>query len=163
MIKMELLLWSIIIVCFILGFVGLVYPIIPSVPLIWAGFGVYPLFIDPKGLSLFFWIFMGLLSVMVFFVEFLANNHFVEKKGGSKWSKRTGTFGLITGAIFFPPLGILIFPFVFVFITEYILHKDLKECLDIALGTVVGFISSTIAKFFIQLVMVIGFFIAVAI
>lgn len=49
--NLEIIAWLLIIICFIVAFVGLVYPIIPSVLFILLGFIVYGLFFSFAELS----------------------------------------------------------------------------------------------------------------
>ena len=62
---MDILWWGLTIVLFALSFVGIIYPIIPSVVAIWGGFAVYQFLINPDELSLWFWISMVVLSGVI--------------------------------------------------------------------------------------------------
>lgn len=42
--KMEVIGWIVILLCFVIGFIGLIYPIIPAVLFIFGGFVMYGLF-----------------------------------------------------------------------------------------------------------------------
>jgi uncharacterized protein len=58
---MEIVYWSIISILFIIGFVGLVYPIIPSVLFLLAGYILYGVFFSFEHFSLFFWLIKAFL------------------------------------------------------------------------------------------------------
>jgi len=160
---MEFVWWAITIILFILSFVGIVYPIIPSVVAIWGGFLVYQFLINPSELSIWFWISMGLLSAVLIAADIIANSYFVKKYGGSKISETIAAIATIVGSFILPPFGIILVPFVAVLITEYILHKDMKKAAKVGFATVIGFLGGSVAKILIQVIMIIWFFIAVVV
>ncbi|UTW69260.1 DUF456 family protein [Anaerobacillus sp. HL2] len=69
-----------------LSFVGLVFPIIPSVLVIWGGFLIFQFLISPgRTVAVFSGSWMVVLTINIFIVDFVLNSHFVKKSGGSKW------------------------------------------------------------------------------
>lgn len=159
---MDILFWIIIIALFIISFVGLIYPIIPSVLFIFASFILYGFFFGFEAFNLFFWIIQGLLVVLLFGADFIANLIGVKKYGGSKAGIWGSTIGILVGPFVIPFLGIIIGPFLGAIIAEWLVNKkDLKEAAQIGFGSVIGFISSVITKGIIQAVMVIYFLIVV--
>ncbi|WP_078427923.1 DUF456 domain-containing protein [Alkalihalobacterium alkalinitrilicum] len=157
---MDIFLWIIIIACFVLSFVGLIYPIIPSVVLIWLGVVLYYFFISAT-VSWWSWGTFILLTIVLFLTDYLANLYFVERSGGTKWGIRAATVGVIVGCFVFPPFGILVVPFLLVLVTELVQRKTLKDALKVALGTFIAFLSGTFAKAVFQLVMIIVFLVDV--
>ena len=151
---MDFIYWILIISLFVLSFVGFIFPIIPSVLVLWVGFLIYQFLVNPGKLSLFFWISMIILTVLMFFVDFIANSHFVKKSGGSKWGERVAVIATIVGSFIFPPFGLILVPFIAVFLIEISQKKTATESVKVAVGTIIGFMSSTIAKVFIQLGMI---------
>ncbi len=158
---MEYVWWGITVILFILSFVGIVYPLIPSIVMIWGGFAVYQFLINPDGLSIWFWISMILLSIVLIAADIIANSYFVKKYGGSKTSERIAVVATIIGSFILPPFGIIIIPFLAVLITEVIIHKDTKKAAKIGFATVIGFLGGSIAKLLIQLLMIVWFILAV--
>lgn len=158
---MSIIIWIGIVLLFLLSFVGLIFPIIPSVLAIWGGFLLYFFGLGKDELSIVFWIAMGVLTIILFVADLLASSFFVKKYGGSKWGERIAALAIIVGAFIVPPFGILIVPFVAVIITEYIIEKDVRRAFMIGVATLIGLLSGTIAKFIIQLIMIIWFFLAV--
>ena len=158
---MDILWWGLTIVLFALSFVGIVYPIIPSVVAIWGGFVVYQFLINPNELSIWFWISMAILSAVLIAADLIANSYFVKKYGGSKTSEKIAAIATIVGSFILPPFGIILVPFLAVFVTEYILHKDSKEALKIGFATIIGFLGGSMAKVLIQLLMIVWFIFAV--
>lgn len=158
---MSFFIWTGIILLFILGFLGLIFPIIPSVLAIWGGFLLYYFGIEKDELSVIFWIAMTLLTLLIFIADILASSYFVKKYGGSKWGERIAAVAIIIGAFIMPPFGIFIVPFLAVIITELIVEKNIHKAFNIGIATLLGLLSGTFAKFIIQLIMVGWFFLAV--
>lgn len=157
---MEILFWSIIIVLFIISFVGLIYPIIPSVLFLVGGFLFYGLFFSFEPFNWSFWLIQGLLVLLLFGADFVSNLIGVKKYGGTKAGIWGSTIGLLVGPFVIPFLGIIIGPFLGAIIAEWLFNKkDLKEAITIGFGSVIGFISSVITKGIIQAIMIIYFFV----
>lgn len=122
--------------------------------LIWAGVLVYQFAINADELTWISYTMLALLTVLLFLVDYLANLHFVDKAGGSKWGMRAATIGLIIGSFVIPPFGVIIIPFVFVLLAELLQKKNIKESIKVAFATLIAFLSSTFAKGVIQLIMI---------
>lgn len=157
---MEIVVWIVIILLFILSFVGVFVPLIPSVVVIWLGFVLYHFFINGTKLGALFWVSMGVFTVLLFIVDFLMNRYFVEKFGGSRWSEWGAIIGIIIGLFVLPPFGIILVPFVLVLVIELVLRRTFTEAIIAASGAIVGFLSSSLAKIIIQFIMIGWFFIA---
>lgn len=159
---MEMLFWIVIVVLFVIAFVGLIYPIIPSVLFIVAGFVIYGFSFSFEPFGWLFWLIQGLFVVLLFGADYLSNMIGVKKFGGSKAGIWGSTIGLLIGPFVIPVLGIIIGPFLGAVIAELIVNKSsFKEAITIGFGSVVGFVSSVITKGIIQFVMVLYFFILV--
>ena len=147
----------IIIACFILSFVGLIYPIVPSVLVIWVGVLVYHFGINSHELSWISFTMLVLLTCLLLLADYLANRHFVDKAGGSKWGMRAATIGLIVGSFVIPPFGVIIVPFALVLIAEMMQRKTFQKSIKVAFATLIAFLSGTFAKAIIQIIMIIVF------
>ncbi len=154
----DIIFWIIIIACFILSFVGLIYPIIPAVLMIWIGVVLYHFGINPNELSWITWTLFVVLTILLFLADYLANLHFVDKAGGTKWGTRAAAIGLIVGSFMIPPFGVIIVPFIFVLLSEMIQKKTFQESMKVAFATLIAFLSGTFAKGVIQLIMIVIFF-----
>jgi uncharacterized protein len=159
---MDLLYWVLIVAMFIISFIGLIYPIIPSVVFILGGFILYGLFFSFEEFSWVFWTVQILFVVLLFSADYLANMLGVKKYGGSKAGVWGSTIGLLVGPFVIPVFGILIGPFLGAVIAELLIHrKGFTETLKIGVGSVIGFISSVITKSIVQAVMIVYFLIIV--
>lgn len=158
---LDWIIWIVIVVLFLLSFVGIIYPIIPSVIVIWIGFLLYQFILNPNELTTVFWIIMAIFTLFLFLADILANSYFVKKYGGSKWGERGAAVAVIIGSFIIPPFGILIVPFITVFIIELLQQRPPKDAFKASVGSLLGFLGGSIAKVMIQLIMIIWFFIAI--
>ena len=159
---MDLIAWVVIIALFIIAFIGLVYPIIPSVLFIFAGFIVYGLFFSFADLPWWFWVIEVLFTVLLFAADTVANIIGVKKFGGSKAAMWGSTIGLLIGPFVIPFLGIILGPFLGAVIAEIVIMKQsLQTALKVGVGSVVGFLTSVVTKGTIQIVMIMVFLIAI--
>ncbi|UOY92775.1 DUF456 domain-containing protein [Ectobacillus sp. JY-23] len=151
---MTVIFWVLIVVCFALAFVGLMYPVIPGVLVLWGGFLIYQFGINHLELTWTFWGLQILFTVILFVADFIANSYFLKKYGSTKWGERIGVISILVGSFVFPPFGLLIVPFFSVLMTELLHKKSGKEAFAVALATVISFLSSSVAKAVIQLLMI---------
>lgn len=158
---MDLILWLIVLVLFVLSFIALIYPVLPSVTAVWVGFLVYQFAINPNELTSLFWIAMIVLTVILLLADVFASSLSVKKFGGSKLGERVAGIAVIIGSFIYPPFGIILLPFVSVFIVELTQDRNLKEALVSSFGSFIGFLSGQVAEAIIQIAMIIWFFISV--
>lgn len=159
---MDVIYWSLIVVMFLVGLIGLVFPIIPSVLFTIGGIILYGLLFTFEPFNWVFWLVQTLLVILLFVADYVANMLGVKKYGGTKAGIWGSTIGLLVGPFIIPFFGILIGPFVGAVIAELIVHRtSLATASKIGLGSVVGFISSTITKGLIQLFMIAYFLLVV--
>lgn len=70
---MDVLYWIIIAAMFVIAFIGLVYPIIPSVVFIVAGFVLYGFLFTFGHYSYLFWIIEGIFTAVLFAADYITN------------------------------------------------------------------------------------------
>ncbi|NAO99775.1 DUF456 family protein [Halomonas sp. MG34] len=158
---LDIIIWIAISVLFILSFVGIIFPVVPSVLVIWGGFLLYHFVLNSNELNAVFWTVMIVLTVVLIVSDIIANSYFVKKYGGSKWGERGAAIAVIIGSFIIPPFGIIIIPFAAVFIIEMIQKRTAQEALLASVGSLIGFLGGAVAKVVIQLVMIIWFIIVV--
>ncbi|MGD6815453.1 DUF456 domain-containing protein [Metabacillus sp. 84] len=158
---MDFLYWALIIAAFVIAFVGLIYPIIPSVVFIIGGFLLYGWFYGFDQYGYTFWIIEGIFTAVLFAADYVTNLIGVKRVGGSKAAIWGSTIGLLVGPFAIPIAGILIGPFIGAVLAELLVHKkDFTTSVKVGLGSLVGFISGVAAKSVIQLIMI-GYFLYV--
>lgn len=155
---MDFILWLVVFVLFGLSFVALVYPVLPSVTAVWAGFLIYHFFINSGELTAFFWIAMVILTIILTLADVFASSLSVKKYGGSSLGEKGAALAVIVGSFIFPPFGIIILPFIVVLILEMRQGRSIQESLRASIGSVVGFLTGQLAEAAIQLAMIMWFF-----
>ncbi|HLR09026.1 MAG TPA: DUF456 family protein [Bacillota bacterium] len=158
---MTVVVWILIIVMFVLSFVGIIYPLIPSPLVLWVGFLLYEFAIAADHLHVGFWMIAALLTMVLIAADILANSYFVKKFGGSKWGERLAGVAVIAGSFIYPPFGIFIVPFVTVLAVEMMQKRTAQEAVRAAIGSLIGFLGGAFAKVMIQLVMIASFVLAI--
>ncbi|MGV3464831.1 MAG: DUF456 domain-containing protein [Heyndrickxia sp.] len=158
---MEVLYWILIAILFIIAFIGLVYPIIPSAVFILGAFFLYGFLFTFEPLNWIFWSIEILFIILLFSADYVSNMVGVKKFGGSKAGVWGSTIGLLLGPFIIPVAGILIGPFLGAIVGELLVNRtSIKSAFKIGVGSLLGFISSVITKGAIQLLMV-GYFLFV--
>lgn len=136
----------------LIGIVGSILPILPGTPISWSG--LIMLYLAPS--MEFDWFFIsvtGIIAITIYILDYVIPAIGTKKFGGSK-AGAWGTFiGLIIGILAPIPFGILIGPFVGALIGELLVNKtEGKLALKAAIGSFIGFLTSTFIKFFATVV-----------
>ena len=159
---MDIVAWILIIAFFAIAFIGLIYPIIPSVIFIIGGFIVYGLFYSFSDLPWWFWVIEILLVVLLFGADTVSNLVGVKKFGGSKAGMWGSTIGLLIGPFVIPFAGILIGPFLGAVLAElFVTKSSWEQALKTGVGSLVGFLTSIVTKGIVQIGMILLFFIVI--
>lgn len=154
---MEIVWWGIVVLSFILGFVGVVVPVIPSVLMYWVGFLIYHFLINSDELSWMFWIIAFVLTVIVLISDFIANSYFVKRYGGTKKGEAAAIIGMIVGMFVYPPFGVIFVPFIFVLVIEFIGSRNFDQALKASIGSLLAFLSSAAFNVVIYILLIIWF------
>lgn len=155
---MTFLVWIAILVLFVLSFVALVYPVLPSVAAVWGGFILYHFLINSSQLTTFFWVSMLILTGILLIADIFASSLSVKKFGGTKQGERAAAIAVLVGSFIFPPFGIILLPFIAVFLVELKQNQPIRDAFRSSVGSLVGFLSGQLAEGIIQLAMIIWFF-----
>ena len=135
----------------LLGIAGSVLPVLPGPILGWFGLlSVYlsswvPVNRNVLGITL-------VLSVAIFILDYIIPSMGAKRYGGSKKGATGATLGMIAGLLLPIPLGFVIGAFAGAFIGEIIhQHNDLKRAWRSAVGSFMGFLTSTGLKLLVSL------------
>ena len=135
------------------GLIGCVIPIIPGVPLAYAGFLVLQLS-DKAHFSTSFILILAGITIIVQVLDYFVPSWGTKKMGGSKWGVWGATIGTIVG-LFTGIVGVLIGPFIGAAIAEWCYIKthpthtrssDLGHALKAGWGTFIGLFAGIILK-----------------
>ncbi|MDF2926920.1 MAG: rane protein [Paenibacillaceae bacterium] len=157
---MTILAWVIVVVLFLIGMAGAVYPALPGVLAVYAAFFVYGFMISFDDFGFWFWFIQTTIVVVVFIADYAIGAWGVKKFGGTRASVIGSTIGILLGPFVIPVAGLLLGPFLGAVIGELIAGNDWRTAVRAGLGAVVGLFSSTAAKIILQLIMIIAFIIA---
>ncbi|PZE21285.1 DUF456 domain-containing protein [Paenibacillus xerothermodurans] len=151
--------WIIVIVLFIVGMIGAVYPVFPGAVAIYAAFFVYGFMVGFEPFDLWFWLIQSTIFVVLLVADYAVSALGVKKFGGTRASVIGSTIGLIVGPFVIPVAGLLIGPFLGAVIGEMIAGAEWRQSVRAGVGALVGFFSSVVVKLLLQTAMIILFFI----
>lgn len=151
--------WLLIVVLFVVGMAGAIFPILPGALAIYAAFFVYGLFFSFEPFGFFFWTIQTLIVILLFIADYAVSAWGVKRFGGSKGSIIGSTIGIIIGPFVIPGIGLIIGPLVGAFVGELIAGTDLKTSFKASIGAIVGLFTSVIVKFVLQFAMIVLFII----
>lgn len=141
----------------IVGLLGALLPILPGPPLSFIGLLLLH-FTRWADFSTQFLVIMGLLALLVTAVDYVVPMWGTKKFGGSKAGIRGSTIGLVIGVFFFPPIGIIVGPFLGALIAELMINSDdFNKALKSGIGSLVGFLMGTGLKLGASLLMAVYF------
>ncbi|MGU3126892.1 DUF456 domain-containing protein [Staphylococcus aureus] len=144
---------------FMLAFVGLIKPIIPSVLVLWVGFLIYQFGFHNQHLSWVFYVSMALLTILILCADFLANKYFVNRFGGLKFGEYAKFNWCGYWMFCFTAIWNYYYTFYLVFIVELIQGYSFERAVKVSIGSIVAFLTSSIAQAIIMFIMIVWFFI----
>lgn len=149
---MEIFLLLLGVIGLLVGLAGAVLPL-PGPPLSYAGmwalhYSGYVRFSD-ESLIVF-----GVLTFLVFVLDYYVPIWGTKKYGGSKWGMIGAAIGLVVG-LFMGPFGMFIGAFAGAFLGEYIYKRNEKIALKAAYGSFLGLMAGIFVKVMLCLVMIV--------
>lgn len=146
---MDYLLIGFGIILIISGILGCVLPLLPGPPLSYIGLLLLH-FTQDYQFSNKFLIIWGLITGVVYALDFRIPAWGTKKFGGSKRGVWGSIIGLVIGMFFFPPFGIIIGPFAGAVIGELTSGKESGAALKSGFGSFLGFLTGTILKLIVS-------------
>ncbi|MBN1414198.1 MAG: DUF456 domain-containing protein [Bacteroidales bacterium] len=143
-------------ICIITGVLGSLLPVLPGPPISYAGilllhFSSYAQY-DTRFLILF-----AALTAVVAVLDYVIPVWGTKKFGGSKYGTWGAAIGVVIG-LFFGPLGIIVGPFLGAVIGEILYGKKSNEAFRAGFGSFVGFVTGTLMKIVLSIVLAFHFF-----
>jgi len=154
---LDVIAWILIVVLFIVGMAGAVYPILPGVLAIYAAFFVYGFMISFEPFGWFFWTIQTLILAVLFFADYAVNAWGVKRYGGSRASVIGSTIGIIIGPFVIPAFGLVIGPFAGAVLGELLAGSNIEKSLKVGWGSLIGLFTSVVVKVVLQAAMIILF------
>ncbi len=140
------------------GLAGIVLPIIPSTPLIWAGVLIYAVCDGFESISWVLVLIFGVLTVFSVILDYFGGVIGAKKYGATRWGLIGSVIGGIAGFFMGGIIGLIFGPFFGAVLLELVFGKDFSSAFKSGIGTLVGFLGGAIAKLVIG-VIIIGIFI----
>ncbi|MEK3882894.1 DUF456 family protein [Paenibacillus sp. PL2-23] len=151
---MDILGWTLVILLFVVGMAGAIYPILPGAVAIYGAFFVYGLFFSFSEFGIIFWILQTLIFIVLFVADYAVSAWGVKRFGGSKPSIYGSTLGLVLGPFVIPAFGLIIGPFAGAVVGEMIAGSNLEKSLKVGWGSLVGLFTSVVVKIILQSAMI---------
>ena len=141
------------------GIAGCIIPFLPGPPLAYGSLILLQLS-SYKPFTEKFLVIWALVTILVVVADYYIPIWGTKKFGGTKGGVWGATVGLVFGIFLFPPAGLIIGPFIGAFIGEIINNQDTNKAFRSALGSFIGFVTGTVMKLGISIVMGYYFFAA---
>lgn len=154
---MDVVLIIIGIILLLIGFVGCIIPGIPGPPIAYIGL-LIQVFKTENPFTPKFLIIWALIMVGVSVLDYIVPVIGTKKFGGSKRGVWGSIIGLFAGIFFFPPIGLIIGPFLGAFIGELTGGKETQSALKAGFGSFIGFMTGVALKLVVTGLMAYYFF-----
>ena len=155
----DILLWILAIILVGGGMAGLVFPILPGAPVLYAGLFVAAWAEDFAHVGATTLVVLGIMAILTYVLDFLAGAFGAKRFGASRRAVIGATLGAIVG-IFFGIPGILLGPFIGAVLGELSNRPDLKAAGLAGIGATLGLALGVAAKLTLAFAML-GIFVMV--
>lgn len=149
----ALLLWFLSLILVIAGIVGLLLPALPGIVLVFAGLVVAAWAEDFTYVGQGTLIFLLVLCLLGYVIDFLAGALGASRYGAGKYSIIGAAIGAVAG-IFFGFPGIILGPFIGAVAGELYVRRDILAAGRAGFGAWIGLVAGTAAKIAITFVMI---------
>ena len=156
---MEALLWIVAVVLVLAGVAGTVLPVLPGVPLVFAGLLAAAW---AGGFATVGWpvlVVLGLLTLASFVIDIGASSIGAQRAGATRAAMVGAAVGALVG-IFFGLPGLLLGPFLGAALGQFIARRDVAEAGRVGAGAWIGFLVGSAAKLALAVLMVVIFAVA---
>ncbi len=154
---MDYVLLVLAIILLVVGVLGCILPIIPGPPLSFGGLLLIH-FTKFAEYTTNFLVFFAVLAIVVTLLDYFVPIWGTRRFGGTKYGSWGATIGVVLGLFFFPPIGIILLPFVGAIVGETIKGSDFNASLRAGFGSFLGFLLGTGLKLITSLIMAYYFF-----
>lgn len=150
---MEIILFLMVVMFFVVGIAGIFLPVIPSLPVVWCGILLYAILTNFSEVTITVIVITGALMLVGTLIDLIASA-FGARTYGASWFGVVGSLiGTVIGGIIFNIVGLILGAFVGAFVGEFILYKKAREAFKAGVGTMIGFLFGVAVKIFIAFVM----------
>lgn len=149
----QVVLWLLAALLIVLGFAGLILPVMPGIPLVFAGLVLLAwaenfVYVGWMTLTL-----LGLLALVSYGVDFLASALGAKKFGASPRAVAGAALGALAG-LFFGLVGIVLGPFVGAVIGEFSRKSSVRAAAHAGVGATLGLLFGVLLKIALAFAMI---------
>ncbi len=149
----TILLWALAAILVVAGFVGVIAPVLPGAPLVFAGLVVAAWAEHFQYVGLWTLVIIGVLMGFAYIVDLIASMLGVQRVGASRLAIWGAAIGTLVG-VFFGVAGILLGPFVGAVVGELLARRSVMQAGRAGVAAWIGFIIGTLGKLAIMFAMV---------
>ena len=149
----QILLWLLAALLIVLGFAGLILPVVPGIPLVFAGL---VLLAWAENFAYVGWMtltLLGLLALVSYGIDFLASALGAKKFGASPRAVVGAALGALAG-LFFGLVGILLGPFVGAVLGEFSRQSSVRAAAHAGVGATLGLLFGALLKIALAFAMI---------
>ena len=149
----QILLWLLAALLIVLGFAGLILPVVPGIPLVFAGL---VLLAWAENFAYVGWMtltLLGLLALVSYGIDFLASALGAKKFGASPRAVVGAALGALAG-LFFGLIGILLGPFVGAVLGEFSRQSSVRAAAHAGVGATLGLLFGALLKIALAFAMI---------
>lgn len=149
----QILLWLLAALLIVLGFAGLILPVMPGIPLVFAGL---VLLAWAENFAYVGWMtltLLGLLALVSYGIDFLASALGAKKFGASPRAVVGAALGALAG-LFFGLIGILLGPFVGAVLGEFSRQSSVRAAAHAGVGATLGLLFGALLKIALAFAMI---------
>lgn len=150
---LDIGLWTVAVCFIVVGVAGTIVPALPGIPMIFIGAWIIAFVDDYQEITWVTLVILGILTVIGFAVDWVAQTMGAQKAGASKYGLAGSLVGTILG-LFMGIFGILFMPLIGAFIGEYIAQRDLRIATNVGWATWIGMLAGTAIKLALSFTMI---------
>lgn len=151
--SLQILLWFLAALLIMAGFAGLILPLLPGIPLVFAGLVLLAWAENFAYVGWLTLVLLGVLAALSYVIDFVASALGAKKFGASPRAVVGAAVGALVG-IFFGLIGILLGPFVGAVIGEFSGRTTLKAATHAGVGATLGLLFGALLKIALAFTMV---------
>jgi uncharacterized protein YqgC (DUF456 family) len=149
----SIILWILAALLVIAGFVGVIAPVLPGAPLVFAGLLLAAWAENFQYVGMWTLIIIAALMGLTYVVDAIAGAVGVKRVGASRWAIWGAAIGTLVG-VFFGLVGILLGPFLGAVVGELIARKDVAMAGRAGVAAWIGFLIGTLGKLALMFAMI---------
>ena len=135
------------------GFVGVLIPFLPGIPLIYAAYLVWGIASGWRDYGATTMILLGLVTLLSYAVDYFASAVGAKKYGASPMGVWGSIVGGLLGFVFFNVPGLILGPFAGAIIGEMLVGKTHRQAWLAGWGAFIGFLAGSVFKIALAILM----------